>query len=287
MLLTGGSAVDFDCLPTNVRVVPDLGDELLMVLDRLEALLGSVAVWETEKSTRHTATLPNSASSRSSTISSSSPRSGTTRTFVGKQSKSTALPPVSSTRIGNGAKKPKPVPMLSTRSRPVDNGASPRQAHRGVWCPAGREDPDVHQTPHHGTAAGLRSPLFASQTTRNWAAAASRRARRLRPPLSASSTLALADARHGLGHPVLVRRPSSGRALAILRDRVNRYSGFTWATSPPVGRRSATCWVLHVAIGVGNVIGVAIQREQHGEIGRARPKPNIRDRDAPSAESTL
>jgi hypothetical protein len=40
--------VDFDCLPTNVRVVPDLGDELLMVFDRLEALLGSVAVWEGE-----------------------------------------------------------------------------------------------------------------------------------------------------------------------------------------------------------------------------------------------
>ena len=29
-----------------MRVVPDLGDELLMVFDRLEALLGSVAVWE-------------------------------------------------------------------------------------------------------------------------------------------------------------------------------------------------------------------------------------------------
>ncbi len=40
--------MDFDCLPTNVRVVPDLGDELLMVFDRLEALLGSVAVWEGE-----------------------------------------------------------------------------------------------------------------------------------------------------------------------------------------------------------------------------------------------
>ena len=37
-----------DCLPTNVRVVPDLGDELLMVFDRLEAQLGSVAVWEGE-----------------------------------------------------------------------------------------------------------------------------------------------------------------------------------------------------------------------------------------------
>ena len=34
--------------PTNVRVVPDLGDELLLVIDRLEALLGSVAVWEIE-----------------------------------------------------------------------------------------------------------------------------------------------------------------------------------------------------------------------------------------------
>jgi hypothetical protein len=40
--------VDFDCLPTNVRVVPDLGDELLMVFDRLEARLASVAVWEGE-----------------------------------------------------------------------------------------------------------------------------------------------------------------------------------------------------------------------------------------------
>jgi hypothetical protein len=48
VLLTWGSAVDFDCLPTNVRVVPDLGDELLIVLDRLEALLGSVAVWQLE-----------------------------------------------------------------------------------------------------------------------------------------------------------------------------------------------------------------------------------------------
>ena len=34
--------------PTNVRVVPDLGDELLIVIDRLEALLGSMAVWEIE-----------------------------------------------------------------------------------------------------------------------------------------------------------------------------------------------------------------------------------------------
>ena len=34
--------------PRNVRVVPDLGDELLMVIDRLEALLGSMAIWEIE-----------------------------------------------------------------------------------------------------------------------------------------------------------------------------------------------------------------------------------------------
>ena len=34
--------------PTNVRVVPDLDDELLLALDRLEALLLSLAVWETE-----------------------------------------------------------------------------------------------------------------------------------------------------------------------------------------------------------------------------------------------
>ena len=34
--------------PTNVRVVPDLGDQLLLVIDRLEALLGSLAVWEIE-----------------------------------------------------------------------------------------------------------------------------------------------------------------------------------------------------------------------------------------------
>jgi len=40
--------MDADRSPTNVRVVPDLGDELLVVLDRLEALLGSVAVWEVE-----------------------------------------------------------------------------------------------------------------------------------------------------------------------------------------------------------------------------------------------
>ena len=40
--------MDADRSPTNVRVVPDLGDELLMVIDRLEALLGSVAIWEIE-----------------------------------------------------------------------------------------------------------------------------------------------------------------------------------------------------------------------------------------------
>jgi hypothetical protein len=40
--------VDTDRAPANVRVVPDLGDELLLVIDRLEALLGSMAVWEME-----------------------------------------------------------------------------------------------------------------------------------------------------------------------------------------------------------------------------------------------
>jgi hypothetical protein len=40
--------VDADRSPTNVRLVPDLGDELLIIVDRLEALLGSMAVWETE-----------------------------------------------------------------------------------------------------------------------------------------------------------------------------------------------------------------------------------------------
>jgi hypothetical protein len=40
--------VDTARLPTNVRVVPDLGDELLLVIDRIEALLGSVAIWEME-----------------------------------------------------------------------------------------------------------------------------------------------------------------------------------------------------------------------------------------------
>jgi hypothetical protein len=40
--------VDADRSPTNVRVVPDLGDELLIVIDRLGALLGSVAIWEME-----------------------------------------------------------------------------------------------------------------------------------------------------------------------------------------------------------------------------------------------
>jgi hypothetical protein len=48
VLPTGGNAVDADRSPTNVRVVPDLGDELLIVIDRLEALLGSMAVWEVE-----------------------------------------------------------------------------------------------------------------------------------------------------------------------------------------------------------------------------------------------
>ena len=40
--------MDVDRSPTNVRVVPDLGDELLVVIDRLGALLGSVAIWERE-----------------------------------------------------------------------------------------------------------------------------------------------------------------------------------------------------------------------------------------------
>jgi len=40
-----GSAVD-TARPTNVRVVPDLDDELLRAIDRLEALLASLAVWE-------------------------------------------------------------------------------------------------------------------------------------------------------------------------------------------------------------------------------------------------
>ena len=40
--------MDADRSPTNVRVVPDLGDELLIVIDRLGALLGSVAIWEIE-----------------------------------------------------------------------------------------------------------------------------------------------------------------------------------------------------------------------------------------------
>ena len=38
--------MDADRSRTNVRVVPDLGNELLIVIDRLEALLGSVGVWE-------------------------------------------------------------------------------------------------------------------------------------------------------------------------------------------------------------------------------------------------
>ena len=40
--------MDVDRSPTNVRLVPDLGDELLIVIDRLEALLGSMAIWEIE-----------------------------------------------------------------------------------------------------------------------------------------------------------------------------------------------------------------------------------------------
>jgi hypothetical protein len=48
VLRSRGSAVDAARSPTNVRVVPDLGDELLIVIDRLEALLRSVAVWEIE-----------------------------------------------------------------------------------------------------------------------------------------------------------------------------------------------------------------------------------------------
>jgi hypothetical protein len=39
--------VEADRLPTNVRVVPDLGDELLLVIDRLEALWGAW-IWEME-----------------------------------------------------------------------------------------------------------------------------------------------------------------------------------------------------------------------------------------------
>ena len=38
--------MDADRSRTNVRVVPDLGNELLIVIDRLEALLGSLGVWE-------------------------------------------------------------------------------------------------------------------------------------------------------------------------------------------------------------------------------------------------
>jgi hypothetical protein len=48
VLPTCGSALGTDRSPTNVRVVPDLRDELLVVVDRLKALLGSVAVWEME-----------------------------------------------------------------------------------------------------------------------------------------------------------------------------------------------------------------------------------------------
>jgi hypothetical protein len=40
--------VDTARSPTTVRVVPDLGEGLLLAIDRLEALLGSVAIWEME-----------------------------------------------------------------------------------------------------------------------------------------------------------------------------------------------------------------------------------------------
>jgi hypothetical protein len=40
--------VDTARSPTNVRVVPDLDDDLLLAIDQLEALLVSLAVWEVE-----------------------------------------------------------------------------------------------------------------------------------------------------------------------------------------------------------------------------------------------
>ena len=40
--------MDVTSAPVNVRVVPDLDDELLQVFDRLEALLASLAIWEVE-----------------------------------------------------------------------------------------------------------------------------------------------------------------------------------------------------------------------------------------------
>ena len=49
VLPTRGNAVDATRAPTNVRVVPDLDDELLRELDRLEALLVSLAAWEAER----------------------------------------------------------------------------------------------------------------------------------------------------------------------------------------------------------------------------------------------
>ena len=57
----------------------------------------------TSSSISPAATLPNTASSRSIAISSSSPRSGTTRTFVDERSASTALPQVGSTGIVDSA----------------------------------------------------------------------------------------------------------------------------------------------------------------------------------------
>ena len=48
VLPTAGNAVHAVRLLMNARVVPDLGDESLIVIHRLEALLGSMAVWEIE-----------------------------------------------------------------------------------------------------------------------------------------------------------------------------------------------------------------------------------------------
>jgi hypothetical protein len=45
---SGEEAVDPARPPTNAHVVPDLDEELLQSLDRVEALLVSLAVWETE-----------------------------------------------------------------------------------------------------------------------------------------------------------------------------------------------------------------------------------------------
>jgi hypothetical protein len=48
VLPADGGALDSVRAPTDVRVVPDLDEKLLLALDRVEALLGSLAVWETE-----------------------------------------------------------------------------------------------------------------------------------------------------------------------------------------------------------------------------------------------